>query len=167
MSRAQLRLYLNGAVFILIAMLIGTYPGFRLATHNVSVDILRQEIRQSHLILVATGLWLIATGATLPTLEPGKRLISILVWALIVSGYTFLPAVAIHTAIILLDANPDPAVPQWIILSRASYHLGAIYQVSIGISALASAVGGIAMIEATRRALRRLRLTQGVIALLH
>jgi hypothetical protein len=155
-SRAQLLLYFNGAVFILIAMGVGL-PGFWLATKFQWTDMFRQEIRQSHTILVATGLWLIATGAALPLFDSNKRMIATLVWSLIISGYTFLPAIAVHT-IIFLVVNPHPAgsVTQSTILDNAPWHLGYVYKAWIGISAFTSVVAGVVMVIAAFKALRRI-----------
>jgi hypothetical protein len=95
----QTLLILNGAILVFLAMVIGI-PEFRVAARS-PVDDLRWFLRQSHSILVTTGVWFIATGAVLPLLDLSTLGVNLLVWSLIMSGYLFLAAVPIQAARLL------------------------------------------------------------------
>jgi hypothetical protein len=93
--RGQTYLVLHGAIFLFAAMVIGI-PEFRIALSKAWDDIYRQFWRQSHAVLVITGVWLIAGGAVLPLLDLSARGVNVVVWSLIISGYTFLASIAIQ-----------------------------------------------------------------------
>jgi len=72
--------------------------------------------RQSHVILVPTAIWTIAIGAALPHLELSERRESILVWAMIISGYFFVISIPIQGAALYLnqDIVKGPLGPYYI-----------------------------------------------------
>jgi hypothetical protein len=55
-------------------------------------DEFRLFMRQSHLIPLITGIWLTAVAGALPRLSLTERRAFLLVWSLIVSGYSLLLA---------------------------------------------------------------------------
>jgi len=157
--RAQLRLFFHGAIFILAAMLIGG-PGIYLAVNRGWSDDYRQLLRQSHTILISSGLWLIATGAAVPSLILSDGWVSALVWLLVLSGYTFMVAIVVLAAALQLGPPLLASASQLSKLHAAPYHLGLVYLMILGVSALASLVAGIAMIGGARKALRQVSLTE-------
>src|SRR5580700_3264559 len=100
--RSQLRLYFHGSLFIALAMSLATLPLYTITLRREFLDTYRQFVRQSHLILVLTGIWMLASGAMLPLLDLTQRSISITVWSLVSSGYTFLLAIAL-LAVVLFE----------------------------------------------------------------
>ncbi len=150
--RAQQRLVFHGALFMVVAMSAGT-PGFYIAIHQEWTQYLRQYFRQAHSILISTGIWMIATGAALPSLELTERGIAALVWSLIVSGYTFLVALGVLGLAFLLKR---PTLPkQWDQLMATPYHLGWVYVTLISLSGAASFLAGAATVFGTYKALHR------------
>ena len=91
--RNQLRLIFHGALILVISMTVEG-PGLIYAFHHGTDDLVRLYLRQSHTVLMATGIWIIATGMTLPLLELTTRGISWLVWSLVISAYAFMVAVS-------------------------------------------------------------------------
>jgi hypothetical protein len=157
--RAQLRLFFHGTIFILAAMLIGV-PGIYLAVNRGWSDDYRQLLRQSHSILISSGLWLIATGAALPSLFLSDGWISALVWLLVLSGYTFMVAIVVLAVALKLGPPLLASASQLQKLHAAPHQLGWVYLMILGVSALASIVAGIAMIGGARKALRQVSLTE-------
>ena len=90
-KRGALRLVLNGAILMLVGMLVG-FPGFLFGPPISMDDEFRLFFRQSHLIPIAQGAWTIASGAVLPSLALSDALASALVWSIIVSDYSILLA---------------------------------------------------------------------------
>jgi len=89
--RAALWLILHGAIVMLIGMFVG-FPGFYVSRICPMTDDLRLFFRQSHLIPLATGIWMIAIAGGLPQLSLTDRSASALVWSLVVSAYSFILA---------------------------------------------------------------------------
>lgn len=89
-KRGALRLVLNGAILMLVGMLVGI-PGLAFTSLSMN-DEFRLFYRQTHLIPIAQGAWMIASGAVLPSLALSDVLASTLVWSMIVSGYSLLVA---------------------------------------------------------------------------
>jgi hypothetical protein len=92
-KRGALRLILNGAILMLVGMLVGI-PGFAFGPPLSMNDEFRLFFRQTHLIPIAQGAWMIASGAVLPSLALSDVLASTLIWSMIVSGYSLLVAQA-------------------------------------------------------------------------
>ena len=139
----QLSLVLHGAFFMLVAMSAGT-PGFYIAIQKELQDPIRMYFRQAHSILIATGIWMIATGGILPLLKLTERGISILVYSLIVSGYTFLVALGVlGIAFKLKHPTQAPLWPQ--LMDKDYHHLGYVYIVLISVSGLTSFIAGVAI----------------------
>ncbi len=92
--RAALWLILHGAIVMLIGMVVG-FPGFIVARDYPMTDDIRLFFRQSHLIPLATGIWMIAIAGGLPQLSLTDRSASALVWSLVVSAYSLVVAQAI------------------------------------------------------------------------
>lgn len=89
--RAALWLILHGAIVMLIGMFVG-FPGFAISRHYPMTSDMRLFFRQSHLIPLATGIWMIAIAGGLPQLSLSDRSASALVWSLVVSAYSFVVA---------------------------------------------------------------------------
>jgi hypothetical protein len=142
--RSQLRLILHGALFMVISMTAGT-PAFFIATHYAMNEPVRQFFRQSHSIFMVTGIWMIATGAALPLLELTERGIATLVWSLLVSGYTFLVALAVFFAALRIYP-PNAKNTQWETLKATPYHLGWIYIGLVVVSGATSFLPGVLIV---------------------
>lgn len=152
--RGQLRLYFHGVIFLLVAMLIGG-PGLIIAMNNGWLDQVRQFLRQSHLILMLTGIWMIASAA-LPLLDLTSRALSILVWSLISSGYTFLVSVAVFGLVFALGSvSPVPYPTQWSQLTAAPYHLRFFYMSFLSANGIASLVAALVFVRGARSALKQ------------
>ncbi len=149
--RRQLSLVLHGAFFMLVAMSAGT-PGFYIAIHQELQNHIRVYFRQTHSILIATGIWMIATGGVLPLLKLTDRGISVLAYSLIVSGYTFLVALGVLGIAFIL--NPPTQANLWDQLMNAHYYLGYVYIVLISVSGLASIIPGVAIVYGAYKAKR-------------
>jgi hypothetical protein len=89
--RAALWLILHGAIVMLIGMFVG-FPGFTVSREYPMTDNIRLFFRQSHLIPLATGIWMIAIAGVLPQLSLTDRSASALVWSLVISAYSLLVA---------------------------------------------------------------------------
>src|SRR5271165_140937 len=89
--RAALWLILHGSIVMLIGMFIG-FPGFAVSRDYPMTSDMRLFFRQSHLIPLATGIWMIAIAGGLPQLTLSDRSASALVWSLVVSAYSFVVA---------------------------------------------------------------------------
>jgi hypothetical protein len=89
--RAALWLILHGAIVMLIGMFVG-FPGFAVSRHYSMTSDMRLFFRQSHLIPLATGIWMIAIAGVLPQLSLSDRSATALVWSLVVSAYSFVLA---------------------------------------------------------------------------
>jgi hypothetical protein len=153
--RGQLRLYFHGVIFLIVAMLIGG-PGLIVAMNNGWLDQVRQFLRQSHLILMLTGIWMIASAAALPLLDLTSRALSILVWSLIVSGYTFLVSVVLFGLVFgLLSGSPAPYPTQWSQLTAAPYHLRFFYMLFLSANGVASLVAALVFVRGARSALKQ------------
>jgi hypothetical protein len=95
--RNQLRLIFHGALVLTLSMVV-EMPGLCYAFHHGTDDLVRFYLRQAHAVLMATGIWMIATGMALPLLELTSRGISWLAWSLVLTAYTFAGAVGIFIA---------------------------------------------------------------------
>jgi hypothetical protein len=153
--RGQLRLYFRGVIFLLVAMLIGG-PGLIVAMNYGWLDQVRQFVRQSHLILMLTGIWMIASAAALPLLDLTSRALSILVWSLVVSGYTFLVTVAVFGLVFALSSGSQIPYPtQWSQLTAAPYHLRFFYMLFLSANGAASFVAALMFVRGARNALKQ------------
>jgi len=152
--RSQLRLYFHGSLFIALAMAFGT-PGLWLTFNYTFLDGYRQFVRQSHVILVMTGIWMTAAGAILPMMSLSPRAISTIVWTLVSSGYLFIVAI-ILLGILLKVLGPQPAtLSQWQILSNAPYYLQYVYLTLLSVSGLTSFIPGVLLVAGARNGLRQ------------
>ncbi len=106
--RSQLRAILHGALLMLISMTVEV-PGFIYALRHGTDEPIRLYLRQSHTVLMATGVWMIATGMALPLLELAEKWITSLVWVLIITGYSFMIAIAVFIAGLWIY-HPDPTL---------------------------------------------------------
>ena len=152
--RGQLYLYFHGTLFIVIAMIAATYPLYAYTLRSEFTDIHRQYARSSHLILVVTGVWMVASASMLPLLNLTQRWVSVIVWTLIASGYTFIVAIALFAVILRMSPDWD-GVDQWVMLEAAPYYLGYVYIVILTISGLTSLLPGILMVGGTYKALQQ------------
>lgn len=150
--RSQLRLIFHGALFMVISMTV-EMPGLLIAFHHALNDPVRQYLRQAHVIVVATGIWMIATGAALPLLELTEKWIATLVWSLVVSGYTFLISLAVLFIGFRYDP-PDPAKNQWDQTMAIPFPLGWINIGLIGLSGLTSLIPGVLIVWGAWKAMR-------------
>jgi hypothetical protein len=154
--RSQLRLFFHGTIFILASMMVGL-PGFILAVDKELADYTRQFVRQSHAILMSSGIWLVASGGVLPLLDLTQRSMSQLVWFLIAGGYLFLASIPVLA--IALPLKPPPPwsvnVAQWDQLKGVPYHLGIVFMALLGISSLSFLFGAIVTLLGAGKALRQ------------
>ena len=118
------------------------------------LDAHRQFVRQSHLILVLTGIWMVASAGMLPLLNLTQRWISVIVWTLISSGYTFIVAIILLAILLRMTPQPDGKA-QWDMLMNARYHLGYVYLGILTISGLTSLIPGILMVGGAYKALQQ------------
>jgi hypothetical protein len=138
------RLVFHGAVMLLIGMLVGL-PAFVLGTPRRMDDEVRLFFRQSHLIPVATGAWMIAVAGGLPYLSLSDRGASGLVWSLVISAYSLVIAQAAWFATLHLDWSGS-SVEQVVHPSH-----GPLYAVALTVTAL-TALFGTALIARAARA---------------
>jgi hypothetical protein len=152
--RGQLYLYFHGTLFIVIAMTAAVLPLYFITIHKPFLDVARQFVRSSHLILVVTGVWMVASAGVLPLLNLTQRLVSVIVWTLIASGYTFIVAIILFA--IILKMSPDwDGTDQWAMLTAAPYYLGYVYIVILTISGFTSLLPGLLMVGGTYKALKQ------------
>jgi hypothetical protein len=105
--RNQLRLIFHGALVLTLSMVVET-PGLFYAFSHGTDDLVRFYLRQAHSVLMATGIWMIATGMALPLLELTERGISWLAWSLVFTAYTFALAIGVFIA----ELIRQPLIPQ-------------------------------------------------------
>lgn len=92
MARSSvLRIIFHGGILLLIGMLVG-FPGFWFGPPRTMDDELRLFFRQSHLIPIAQGAWMVAIAGVLPYLSLTDRGSSGVVWSLIISAYALVIA---------------------------------------------------------------------------
>jgi hypothetical protein len=152
--RGQLYLYFHGSLFILIAMTAAVLPLYIFTIHKDFLDVDRLFVRSSHLILVVTGIWMLASAGMLPLLSLTQRWVSAIVWTLIASGYTFIVAIVLLGVILKMSPDWD-GTDQWLMLKAAPYYLGWIYIVILTISGFTSLFPGILMVGGTYKALKQ------------
>ena len=90
---------------------------------------MRLFFRQSHLIPLATGIWMIAIAGVLPQLSLSHRSASALVWSLVVSAYSFVLAQMVWG--IALRMGSDIALPP------AEYP----YEAALAVTAVGALIG--------------------------
>jgi hypothetical protein len=156
-KRGALRLVLNGAILMLVGMLVG-FPGFFFGPPTSMDDEFRLFFRQSHLIPIAQGAWTIASGAVLPSLALSDALASVLVWSIIVSDYSILLAQSAW-GIALAIGWTEAAGKQVQHSPLAPLYLGALGMTAVG------ALAGIILI--TVGAFRALRQTNCPVRTIH
>lgn len=92
MTRSSvLRIVFHGGILLLIGMLVG-FPGFCFGPPRTMDDELRLFFRQSHLIPIAQGTWMVAIAGILPYLSLTDRGSLGIVWSLITSAYALVIA---------------------------------------------------------------------------
>ncbi len=154
--RGTLRLIFHGTIFLLIGMLVG-FPGFHYGPPTSMDDEFRLFFRQSHLIPIATGIWLIASGAALPNLNLKNASASLLVWSLLVSSYFLLLAQAAWFTAMRLGWTEKACKP--ILHSPlAPLYIGALIVVAFG-----ALIGNTVMLLGAYSALRQLDRPVGMI----
>ena len=105
--RNQLRLIFHGALVLMLSMIVEA-PGLWYAFHHGTDDLVRFYLKQAHSVLMATGIWMIATGMTLPLLELTERGITWLAWSLVFTAYTF----ALAVGVFIVELMRHPLIPQ-------------------------------------------------------
>jgi len=154
--RGTLRLIFNGTVFLLVGFLVG-FPGFLYGPPTKMDDEFRLFFRQTHLIPVATGIWLIASGAALPSLDLKNGRASLLVWSMLVSSYFLLLAQAVWFTALQLgwtEAAGKPVLHS----PLAPLYGGALFVVAVG-----ALIGNGVMLVGAYSALRELDRPVGLI----
>ena len=154
--RGTLRLIFHGTIFLAIGMLVG-FPGFLYGPPKSIDDEFRLFFRQSHLIPIATGIWLIASGAVLPNLNLKNGSASLLVWSLIVSSYSLLLAQAAWFTALQLGWTEKAGKPV-IHTPLAPLYIGALVVVAVG-----AVIGNTVMLLGAYSALRQLDRPVGMI----
>jgi hypothetical protein len=150
--RSQLRLIYHGALFMVVSMLV-QLPGLYVAFSKSLNDPLRQTMRSGHAILMATGIFMIASSMILPLLQLTSRGISWLVWSFVVSGYTFIAALAIAIPGFILNP-PDPSWNQLDQAMSLPFPLGWLNLGLIGLSGGSSAIPGFLILFGAYKAMR-------------
>jgi len=140
--RAALWLILHGAIVMLIGMFVG-FPGFAVSRHCPMTSDMRLFFRQSHLIPLATGIWMIAIAGVLPQLSLSDRGASALVWSLVVSAYSLVVAQTVWG--IALRIGSDIKVPP------AEYP----YDAALAVTALGALIGVCLILYGAYSALRQ------------
>jgi hypothetical protein len=140
--RAALWLILYGAIVMLIGMLVG-FPGFSVSRDYPMTSDMRLFFRQSHLIPLATGIWMIAIAGVLPQLSLSHRSASALVWSLVVSAYSFVLAQMVWG--IALRMGSDIALPP------AEYP----YEAALAVTAVGALIGVCLILYGAYSALRQ------------
>jgi hypothetical protein len=77
-------------------------------------DEVRLFYRQSHLIPLATGIWMIAIAGGLPQLSLTDRSASALVWSLVISAYSLVLAQAIWGTALLIGSSVQQPPAQYL-----------------------------------------------------
>ena len=149
--RSQIRLIFHGGVFILISTMLAAYPGLPKAFHSFLNDPVRQYLRQAHMILMVTGIYMLAASMTLPLLELTARGVSWLVWSFVVSGYTFVGA------FLTLFAGfrhhpPSQGLTQWQQTMAIGLPLNWMNIVFVGVSGTTSFLPGVLIVLGAYRA---------------
>jgi hypothetical protein len=151
--RNQIRLIFHGALFILLSTLVAAYPGLPRAFFHPLTDSVRQYLRQGHAILMATGMFMIATSAALPLLELTDRGISWIVWSFVISGYTFLGAFGT----LFLGFRHHPPIAgqtQWEQTMAIGFPLSWANIVLVGVSGATSFIPGLLIVIGAYKASR-------------
>jgi hypothetical protein len=151
--RNQMRLILHGAIFIVFSTMVQAYPGLKLAFFHGLNDPLRQYFRQSHAILLATGMFMIATGGVLPLLELTEKWIATIAWSFVISGYTFVGAFIVLIVGLRLHP-PDPSQNQWAQTMAIGFPLNWINIVLVGVSGATSFLPAVFIVGGAYRAMR-------------
>ncbi len=155
--RSQLRLFFHGTFFIVAAMMVGI-PGFWFTANKEFDEYVRVFLRQSHSILMGSGVWLVASGGVLSSLNVTPRSMSQLVWFLIAGGYLFLASVLVFAIALPLKPTPPSwsvTLPQWDQLLAVPYYLGIFYMVLLGISSLSFLLGALWTVRGAGKALQQ------------
>jgi lysylphosphatidylglycerol synthetase-like protein (DUF2156 family) len=89
-ARGPLRLYFHGSIILVVSMLMGipAFSGLNWVTGEP-----RAALVEAHIILIPTGIWMLAVGAIMAQLELEDRYKSALVWCLIVSAYALIVSI--------------------------------------------------------------------------
>ena len=140
--RAALWLILHGSIVMLIGMFIG-FPGFAVSRDYPMTSDMRLFFRQSHLIPLATGIWMIAIAGVLPQLSLSDRGASAFVWSLVVSAYSLVVAQTVWG--IALRIGSDIKVPP------AEYP----YDAALAVTALGALIGVCLILYGAYSALRQ------------
>jgi hypothetical protein len=111
--RAALWLILHGAIVMLVGMFVG-FPGFFVGMAHPMDDEVRLFYRQSHLIPLATGIWMIAVAGGLSQLSLSDRSASALVWSLVISAYSLVLAQAIWGTALLVGSSVQHPPAQYL-----------------------------------------------------
>lgn len=149
--RSQLRLLYHGALFMVVSMSV-QFPGLFVAFTKLSDDPVRQVMRSGHAILMATGIFMVASSSILPMLQLTSRGISWLVWSFVVSGYTFILAILIAIPAFLL--HPPGVGNQLDQAMTIPLHLGWVNLALIGVSGASSAVPGFLILFGAWKAMK-------------
>ena len=107
-KRHQLLLLLHGAIVLFIGLVFGLPFGAALSRDwgNKSV----QVWRVAHSGTVAVGVMLLAIGGTLGRLVLRDRVVSVLVWSLVASAYSFTLALLLHAVVGVRGYRPTPPI---------------------------------------------------------
>jgi hypothetical protein len=147
--RGALRLILHGAILLLIGMSVG-FPAFLFGPPTKMDDEFRLFFRQSHLIPIATGAWMIAIAGGLPHLSLKDRGASWLIWSLVISAYSLVVAQMAWGAALYVGwtrANGEPVTQS---------PLAPLYIGSLGVVAAGAIVGTFIIMLGAYSALRQL-----------
>jgi len=142
-----LRLTFHGSIVLLLGMLVG-FPGFLFGMRHTMDNEIRLFYRQSHLIPVMQGVWMIAIAGSLSHLSLTERFTSWLGWSLVVAAYALVLAQATWGTALAIGWTEAHRKP---VMSSA---LGPLYAGSLIIVAIGSLIGTYIVLRGAYDALR-------------
>lgn len=102
-------LTLHGAIILLLGLLAGLPAVAEELAHA------QQTVwRAGHGALLLAGVWLLSTGALLPTLRLPGRQRPALTWSLLVAGYAFTTAVLVQSITGVRALSPQGTLSSWV-----------------------------------------------------
>ncbi len=137
----QMQIVLHGAIVLVVGLLCGI--PFGVAVGSTWGDEAVRAWRVAHSGGVTVGLMLIAIGAVLHRLLLGDRAISVLVWSLVVSGYSFTFGMVLAATAGVRGLRAAGPVLNWVVFTAyMAGTLGALVGVALVIRGAYAALRG-------------------------
>ena len=99
-------LFINGSVVLLVGLLSGVPMGLAIIQKRGTEKV--RAWRVAHSTLIMEGLMMIIVGLVVPALPLGESASGIVVWALVISAYGFVPALTIGAWKGYRGLTPEP-----------------------------------------------------------